>query len=226
MQLWDRLCTKFLPIVAKRRFRVEPRGDLRRLGSEYGGWLVPLSLLSASSTCYCVGVGEDISFDRALMDATGCEVHAFDPTPKAKRFVTEHCTRLPRFHFHDVGVWNEDTVVRFFAPQDPTHASYSISNLQHTEQFVEAPCKRLATLTRELRHDRIDLLKLDVEGAEYPIIAGMLADGVRPRVFCVEFHLPSFAKVRAAVRGLQSAGYDLVQIDFWNYTFVHSNAAP
>lgn len=39
-----------------------------RLGSKYGGWIVPATLVRPDSVCYCVGVGEDISFDLALIE--------------------------------------------------------------------------------------------------------------------------------------------------------------
>lgn len=52
---------------------------VERIGSEYGGWVVPRGSVSRSSICYCVGVGEDVSFDLGLISQFGCAVHAFDP---------------------------------------------------------------------------------------------------------------------------------------------------
>jgi hypothetical protein len=50
------------------RQRIRSRDDLVRLGSKYGGWIVPATLVRPDSVCYCVGVGEDISFDLALIE--------------------------------------------------------------------------------------------------------------------------------------------------------------
>ena len=38
--------------------------ELERLGTDYGGWIVPQNMhLSSDSVMYSAGVGEDISFD-------------------------------------------------------------------------------------------------------------------------------------------------------------------
>ena len=38
---------------------------------------------------------------------------------------------------------------------------------------------------RELGHDHIDLLKLDIEGAEFAVLEKMTAESVRPKIICV-----------------------------------------
>ncbi len=216
---------KLLPELAKLTLRPRGRSDLVRLGSSGGGWVIPERLLGAKSVCYCVGVGEDVTFDLELIQRFGCEVFAFDPTPKAVAHVQKRCADQPRFHFQPVGIWKEDCTMKFYVPRNPQHASYSIANLQQTDEFVEAPCKRLSTLMRAHGHARIDLLKIDVEGAEYDVIDSMLADQVRPRVFCLEFDQPApFSRTRAAVGKLEAAGLQLVHIHGWNYTFVAQDA--
>ena len=46
--------------VLPRLFNKKRRDDLRRLGTVYGGYYVPMALLSSSSVCYSAGVGEDV----------------------------------------------------------------------------------------------------------------------------------------------------------------------
>jgi hypothetical protein len=68
----------------------------------------------------------------------------------------------------------------------------------------------------ELGHGRLDVLKMDVEGAEYDALADFLAAGVRPGQVLVEFHhnLPGvpFARTLEAIRSLEEAGYRLFHI--------------
>ena len=73
--------------VVLRTNSVQPELELQRIGSEYGGWIVPTALLREDWICYCGGVGEDITFDLGLIERYGCTVHAFDPTPRAISFV-------------------------------------------------------------------------------------------------------------------------------------------
>ena len=57
---------------------------LLRLGTTYGGWIIPADAgLTADSICYCVGAGEDISFDCAGVERFHCQVRVIDPTPRA-----------------------------------------------------------------------------------------------------------------------------------------------
>lgn len=214
--------------------RVAARKDLRRLGSTYGGWTIPTSLVSKGAICYCVGCGEDITFDLALIRQFGCDVFAFDPTPRAIDHVRRAAGNIAEYHFQDVGVWSKEETLKFFAPKDRRHVSHSLVNLQATEEYFEAKVSRLTTLMRANGHRRLDLLKLDVEGAEYAVIDSMLEDKVEVAVLCVEYdeffspldrHFKS--RIRASVAGLIDAGYVLVWSEGnGNYTFVNDGALP
>ena len=209
------------PVLLKAFLSRHRRTDLKKLGSDYGGWVVPMSLLSDSSISYCVGVGEDITFDMALIENFGCEVFSFDPTPRATGFVEQNARDVAKFHFFDVGVWKDQKNVRFYAPRDPSHVSHSIVNLQDTAEFFEAECKSLSTLMRELGHSKLDLLKLDVEGAQYDILDSMIEDGIAIKVLCVEFDQPTpYTRLWRMVMKLKRSGYKLVNVDDWNCTFV------
>src|ERR1043166_677122 len=70
------------------------RCDYEVLGTEYGGWPVVAGTVSPASIVYSFGVGEDISFDVALIESTGCQIWAFDPTPKSQNWVSKQS--LPR----------------------------------------------------------------------------------------------------------------------------------
>jgi FkbM family methyltransferase len=154
--------------------------DLVRLGSEYGGYAVPRSVLRQGGVCYSAGLGEDATFDLSLIEGFGCEVWAIDPTPRAVAFGEELARREPRFHLVPVALWSEEGEVRLYAPRDPAHVSHSALNLQATDSSFAARAATLAALMRELGHLRVDLLKLNVEGAEVPALVSALRDGIVP----------------------------------------------
>ena len=204
-----------------RLLKQNPRDDVRRLGSIYGGYYVPMDLLSSSSICYSGGIGEDITFDLEFIEATGCDLFAFDPTPRSVQYVEAHASDQPKFHFIPQGLWHSDETLKFYAPRDRKHVSHSVMNLQETENYFEAPCRRLSSVMRELGHDRIDLLKLNIEGAHYAVMESVVEDKVPVKVIAVSIDQPtSPVRVYRAVKSLQRYGYDLVKIDGWNYTFV------
>lgn len=199
---------------------------LEKWGSEMAGWVIPVDLFDHNAICYCAGVGEDISFDLALIERYGCTVFAFDPTPRAVSHVQHVARDNARYKFQGIGIWSSDATLRFYAPANPRHVSHSIVNLQRSSAYFEAPCRRLATIMHDLGHDHIDLLKLDIEGAEHAVVENLLDEQVPVRVICLEFDQPVRARiVLRTLRRLQRADYQLVNTDGWNYTFVKETAA-
>jgi FkbM family methyltransferase len=199
-----------------------------RIGTRYGGWTIPGGVLNQHSVCYCVGCGEDISFDLGLIERYGCQVFAYDPTPRAIAHVRQAAAGVPAYRFFDVGVWNHDDMLKFFAPRNPNHVSHSLVNLQHTEQFIEVKVARLNRLMQANGHDRLDLLKLDIEGAEYVVLDSILQDRIPIKVLCVEFDefwhpqdSNARARIRKYVKTLMADGYELLSADGnANYSFV------
>lgn len=208
--------------------RVSKAPNLKKIGSDYGGWIVLTDLINDESICYCAGVGEDITFDLGLIEQFNCSVYAFDPTPRAINHVQNHAKGVFKFHFSDVGLWDKEEVLRFYAPSNPQHVSHSALNLQKTNSFFEAKCKRLSTLMKENSHQRIDLLKLDIEGSEYKVIDSIIEEQLDIGIICVEYdeaYNPLDAqylrRIKQSVSKLFNYGYTLVAVEpSCNYTLV------
>jgi FkbM family methyltransferase len=226
-----RLANRGFELVGRDRLsfaKIEKRDDLIHIGTEYGGWVVPSRALNSGSICYCAGCGEDISFDLGLIEEYGCPVFAFDPTPRAVEYVRRVAGQNPRYHFGDVGLWHEDGTLRFYAPSNPSHVSHSIVNLQGTTEYIEGKVRRLSHIMKENGHGHIDLLKIDIEGAEYKVLDSILEDRLDVRVICVEFDecfhpLDGGYKrrIRSSIRALAAQGYRLVcSQGGGNYTFM------
>lgn len=201
------------------------RSDLVRLGSDYGGWWVPADLIGPESICYLGGVGTDVTFDVALIDTFGCEVWAFDPTPASITWV-ESQDLDPRFHFVPLGLSGERGDLKFYAPAVAGHVSHSVKNLRNTTDYFVATVVPVSEAMADLGHDRVDLLKLDIEGAEHDTVARLLQDGIRPDVICVEYDQPEPLRwARTTTRRLREAGYGVCKVDGLNVTFVRRDRA-
>ncbi len=239
------------PLWVRRLEKSLDRDDskLVRLGTERCGWTVPASAVKSGGTAVCVGAGEDISFDVAL-NKKGFNVITLDPTPRAK----EHVTRVleaaeggppvginnspndlydlkgfdkSRFKFIDIGLWDENTTKRFFAPKDKHHVSHSIVNLQKTNEWFEAKCETLKTLCSEIGIRHIDVLKMDVEGSEYVVLRNIIESGMLPGVLCFEFdeiRSPIDAnlmeRIYSTIDLLTKAGYKFRHLETANALFV------
>ena len=216
------------------------------IGSEYGKWVIPLNVLNEKSVCYLAGAGEDISFDVGLAQKYNCKVFIFDPTPRAKIHfdklyentlegketkVTDNKIyqidkdKIKKLTFIETGLWNKKEILKFYEPENPEHVSHSALNLQKTEGYFEAKVNRLSDIMKELGHDNIDLLKLDIEGAEYNVIDSIVEDRPNIKLICIEFdevHLPLdnqyINRIKQAIKKLENIGYLIIDIDK-NYNF-------
>lgn len=94
-------------------------------GNIYGGFYICPEFLNENSIIYSFGIGEDISFDNALIKNHGCRVFGFDPTPKSISWIKRQ--KLPeQFHFYEFGISNKSGFVDFYLPKNPEHVSGSI----------------------------------------------------------------------------------------------------
>ena len=177
--------------VARRMFKYGlPRRKgpaMIHLGSSYGGWTVPEGLITPSWIRYTAGVGEDASFDLALAEI-GCDVVAIDPTPRAIQYVKSLPERHSNLRLAPYALWHRDTELDFFPPENPRHVSFSATNRQRTVAPIRVPGRTVATIMEELSHPRVDLLKLDIEGAEYSVLDSLRLDDLGVRILCVEYH--------------------------------------
>lgn len=178
-----------------------------------------LADLEPGAVAYCGGVGQDATFDLALAEKQGLEVHSFDPTPGSIAYMERE--NRGRVQFHPWGMLDRDDTIRFHAPLDPSHANWFVDNLHGTDDYFEAPCFTVATIMEKLGHDKLDLLKIDIEGSWGQVLDGMLKSGIHPRVLCVEFDSPApLPRVRRTVTALKKVGYKLARRDKENCVFV------
>jgi FkbM family methyltransferase len=197
-----------------------------RLGSAYGGWEILADGLHESAVVYSFGVGEDISFDLELIRRYRVTVQAFDPTARSIEWV--RAQQVPsQFVMHEKGVGPFDGQAAFRAPSNPEHVSHSMVDAAQHGDAVYWPVRRIATIMTELGHRRIDLLKMDVEGAEYAVVDDLLAGETRPSQLLVEFHHRlrgvGVHQTTRAIKRLRAAGYRLFAISETGdeYSFVH-----
>lgn len=185
-----------------------------------GGWWFTAQGLDQDSIVYSLGVGEDIAFDLSIIEDFGVDVHAFDPTPSTIEMIST--VDLPdRFHFHPWAITAEDGTLKFY-PRVKKDGSRSdvmytmIAEDASSEDAIEVPAFCLSSVAARLGHTRIDLLKMDIEGAEYEVLEGLLVSPIMPDQLLVEFHhrFPTIGLEKTAdiIGRLQKAGYKIFAI--------------
>jgi FkbM family methyltransferase len=205
----------FIKHLIGRDLKIRPQLNipLEHYGTDYGGWSVPAGTVGADSVVYSFGIGEDASWDLGLIAAKGCTVHGFDPTPKSLAWAKDHITES-KMIIHPLALSHENGSIDLWLPANPEHVSASCRpSKNHSEVKLSVDAKTVTAIMEEFGHDHVDVLKMDIEGAEYPVIAGMIGDGSINRigVLLIEFHhwMPAFSlqDTKEALKKLEGSGF-------------------
>jgi FkbM family methyltransferase len=183
----------------------------------YGSWTLCPERISSRSVVYSVGVGDDISFEVSLIRSFALPaLFAFDPTPTAISWLSRQAVPA-EFRLFEYAIADYDGVAKLFPHDNPDFVSHSLIPRPETaSQAVEVQVRTLSTVMRELGHDHIDLLKMDIEGAEYDVIENLTRERVEVRQLLVEFHHHdrhtdgmSAERTRMAIQKLNRAGFKI-----------------
>lgn len=199
-------------------------------GNAYGGFYACPDFLNEQSVIYSFGIGEDISFDTAIIENHNCQVFGFDPTPKSIHWIKNQ--NIPeKFNFHPFGVSSISGFVDFFLPINTDHVSGSLIDQKNVDsaQKVSVQMKSIGDTMNDLNHTHIDLLKMDIEGSEYDVIENILTSNVSITQILIEFHDRFFEnghlKTKQTIKKLNTYGYEIYAVSdsFEEISFINKN---
>lgn len=187
--------------------------------------------------------GEDVVLWRALKDRTGVfyvDVGAYHPTwdsvtralyergwrgvnvePQPERIAAFEEERPEDVNLA-LAIGGEDGTAVLTVPENQGWASLlpsASTGAALSAHTTEVPLRRLCTLFAEQGITHVDVLKVDVEGAESAVIRGLLDGDVRPVVCVIEGVAPGVGRVAGdeAVASLVAAGYTHCLFDGLNH---------
>ena len=225
---------------------------MEKLGTHYGGWYVPINMnLNEKSVVYSGGVGEDISFDLLLQCKYNCDVLLIDPTNKAVKHFDEvkqyynskqlftggiqndyySCIQslnpnLDKLKYINIGLWNKKEELKFYKQNNENYVSQSLVENMFGQNYDIVPVDSIKNIMEQHSHSYIDLLKLDIEGAEIETVNQMLDDKIYPTYVLIEFDLllknkdPRKTTNKLVERMITREGYKMLKNDQLNITFV------
>ncbi|XP_072356109.1 probable methyltransferase-like protein 24 [Scyliorhinus torazame] len=122
---------------------------------------------------YSVGLGSEDKHFEVEMAKAGCEVHYFDPSLKEAHVQKSE------------GYWHHRMAIDW---RDPNPAAIAQKQRQTT--------KKLGTIMNEFGHRKIDVLKVDLESAEWKILENLILENVIEEIgqliFAIHLHWPGF----------------------------------
>jgi hypothetical protein len=224
---------------------------MERLGTIYGGWILPKDIeLNDDSVVYSAGVGEDISFDILLSDKYKCNIILIDPTKRAKKHYDEvvHFYEkikwkmsgdiqedyygimyplkpdLTKITYMDKGLWDKQTTLKFYKQRNEQYVSQTLIEGMFGNDYDEVDVNTLKNIMEKNNHKNIDILKLDIEGAEINVLENMIDEKIFPKYICVEFDLylkgkDKDNKTQTIIDKLKSVNYEIIANEKGNITF-------
>ncbi len=199
-----------------------------RCGSQCGGFSILVPEQKDNLVVMSFGIGTDLSFSEDIVKLLNPTIYAFDPTPKSIAYVKQHpLYTSPKFKFEEIGISDADQIVEFHLPKNPDYVSGSMEthNGLQTES-IQVQMNSFTTICKAHNIQKVDILKLDIEGSEFKVLPNVLKSGIPIAQICVETHERFFAdkrqKIESLIHTLASAGYKCVAKDFVEnvYTFV------
>ena len=201
---------------------------------------------------YSAGVGEDISFDLHLQSLYDCTILLIDPTIRAKIHFQEilkyYSTNNWKFSgdiqkdykksikalnvdfskikYIPFGIWDSIDELKFFKQKKQKNVSQSLIKNMFSSDYDIIHTTTIKDLMAQENHHHIDLLKLDIEGAEVKVLNNMLDSEIYPTYLCIEFDLMLKGKdlgeeTVKTISRLKNSGYIELINDNLNITFYY-----
>ena len=150
---------------------------IKRIGSKYGGWYIDPNIVPQNSYIISAGLGNDISFDLAMIKLTNCFVVGIDPTTLAAKTVSK--IKEPKFVYIKRGLFPNDNGMTMSNLMTNGNSIYSCGRMTTKFHTISIP-----TLIKMYKN--ISVLKMNIEGAEYPVL--MHLPEIDIKQVCIRFH--------------------------------------
>lgn len=233
--------------------------EIKKIGSEYGGWIIALTPTLKNSFIISCGAGEDISFDIEVASLFNANLIIVDPTPRSKMHIDEVLKRFEKYQtlepiesdsinpfsydltkiskeqiiYINKAIWGKEEKVKFFMPPNPEHVSFSIvdyqNNFSQEGEFIYVDATKYENLLKLIKDKKIpEILKLDIEGAEYNVIDDVINYQLPNQILLEYDELSNFSlsiikRVKKTHQKLLKEGYILFSKENSNFSYLRNN---
>ena len=206
-------------------FPIQVETPVALLGSENWGYRVTEDLLHSGDdrppVAYAFGLGDDISFEKDVICRLNTTLYAFDAMPAV---IQKYRDRVAGMRMLEYALSDHDGKAMFYFPVNPAHISGALDTEYNWHELsktgVEVEVRRLSSIMAELGHDHIDLLKMNVEGAEYYVVPDILKSGLSISEIALAVHgrfmKHGYRRDKRLLKQMNRAGYSVAYYDYSN----------
>lgn len=202
---------------------------LRRFGSSYGGWWIPVTWLDSgrSSLMVSAGLGFDTSFDKSLLEL-GFSVIGLDPLIECCDAADSNLRSFEKVKILNKGISTFSGSQQFYEPKVKGHDSWSTINAQEVRDtgvvsFDVISTSDLIKENPQITSSELRYLKMDIEGAELAILEESFSEVTNFNFVAVEMDFLSlipFLEFRKRVRRIRSARRILLKFESNGYALI------
>jgi len=188
---------RFIKFVVTYPFRTNAyRTD--SLGDRDGIWTIVMDGITSESVILSAGVGHNISFELELIEKTNAYIHVFDPSPTGLNTIKKlaHKKGMENIIFIPKAISGSSGNIFLESPDIASEGSWKATSAGNTESTIEIESVSVSDYCRNNEISHIDLLKIDIEGAEYDVIDNVLNENLSIKQICLEFHCKAQIGIR------------------------------
>jgi len=183
------------------------------------------------------GLGVDISFPTAFLAQFGGQVIGIDPNPHSIRYCEANqpggMTILQRAFWHQAGQH-----MTFHMPRPPEQLPKGADGVSGSllrshnytgDDMVDVETTSFDQVLHDAGRNECDILKLDIEGAEYEVLSDLCRSGTirKARQVMIEFHhhctSHPLSDTLNAAAAIEANGFKLIHTENRNYIFRRSD---
>lgn len=216
---------------------------LRRFGSNYGGWWIPVFWLNSDKEAFMVsaGLGFDTSFDKSLLEA-GFSVIGLDPLTECCDVALLNLSSFQNVKILNKGISTFSGSQQFYEPRIKGHDSWSTINAQEVQdpriaRYEVISLADLLVQNPQILASKLRYLKMDIEGAELAILQESFAEVTKFNFVGIEMDFLSlipflaFRKRICRIRlarnihsAFKSSGYSFIHNENFNFFWIKNES--
>lgn len=175
--------------------------------------------LDESSIVFDIG-GFEGNFAHAINEKYGCKVYAFEPHPRFYEISVARFSSNDKVVPLNYGLSDTNGV---FTLSDSADGSSFLNPNSVDEERIECEVRDILNVLEELEISEIDLVKINIEGGEYPLLLHMASQSALALVkeYQIQFH--DFIDDAESMRDEITAALSETHEQTWCYTFVWEN---